>query len=114
MYSKYLIDLYTGILQQPDKATQLAEAEIKNRPSPQVFAWYAWSLFCQQETEKAYGIYKSYVSGKPLEGPELYYMGRMMQGLEKGYNAQQFFKAAYKNRYDLSPAKEKFLKENLE
>jgi hypothetical protein len=24
--------------------------------------------------------------------------------LGKGYNAQQFFKAAYKNHYDLSPA----------
>ena len=35
----------------------------------------------------------------------------MMQGLQKGFNAQQFFKAAYKNRYDLSPAKVKDLKE---
>jgi len=32
-------------------------------------------------------------------------MGKLMQGLDKGYNAEQYFKAAYKNRYDLSPAK---------
>jgi hypothetical protein len=41
-------------------------------------------------------------------------MGRMMEGLNKGYNARQFFKAAYKNRYDLSLAKQKDLEKILE
>ena len=114
MYSKYLIDLYTGILHNPSKALALAEQETDNRPTPQVYAWYAWSLFCNNQKDKAYGVFKDHVSQKPLEGLELYYMGKMMQGMGKGYNAQQFFKAAYKNRYDLSPAKVKYLKENLE
>jgi hypothetical protein len=114
MYSKYLVDLYTGILRQPAKAVALALQETANRPTPQSFAWYAWSLFCNNEQEKAYTVFKSLVSGKPLEGLELYYMGKMMQGLNKGYNAQQFFEAAYKNRYDLSPAKQKDLEKNLE
>jgi len=33
----------------------------------------------------------------------LYWMGKLMQGLGKGYNAQAFFKEAWKNKYDLSP-----------
>jgi hypothetical protein len=41
-------------------------------------------------------------------------MGKLMKGLGKGYNAQQFFEAANKNRYDLSPAKIKDLDQNLE
>ena len=114
MYSKYLIDLYTGILNDPAKAVILAEQETYNRPTPQVFAWYAWSLFCNNEKEKAYTIFKAFVSKKPLEGLELYYMGKMMSGLDKGYNAREFFKAAYKNRYDLSPAKVKEIEKNLE
>ena len=114
MYSKYLIDLYTGILNNPARAVVLAEKETYSRPTPQVYAWYAWSLFCNNQKEKAYEVFKGFVSQKPLEGLELYYMGKMMQGLDKGYNAQQFFKAAYKNRYDLSPAKVKDLKESLE
>jgi tetratricopeptide (TPR) repeat protein len=109
MYAKYLIDLYTGILYDPAKAVALSLQEISNRPSPQVFAWYAWGLFCNKEHEKAWSIYKAYVSGKPLEGPELYYMGKMMEGLKKEYNAKQFYKAAWKNRYDLSPAKQEEL-----
>lgn len=114
MYNKYLIDLFTGILNKPGKAVILAEQEVINRPTTQVYAWYAWSLFCNNQKDKAYGIFKNFVSNKPLEGLELYYMGKMMQGIGKGYNAQLFFKAAYKNRYDLSPAKVKDLKESLE
>ena len=114
MYSKYLIDLYTGILNTPEKAVALAEQEIINRPTPQTYTWYVWALYSNNEKEKAYTIFRNTVSGKPLEGPELYYMGKMMEGLNKGYNAKQFFKAAYKNRYDLSPAKQKDLEKILE
>ena len=51
--------------------------------------------------------------GKPIEGLELYYMGRMMEGLDKKYNATEFYKVAWKNRYDLSPSKQKYLEETL-
>jgi len=114
MYSKYLIDLYTGILNMPSKAVALAEKEIINRPTPQTYAWYVWALFSHHEKEKAISVFRNTVSGKPLEGPELYYMGKMMQDMNKGYNAQQFFKAAFKNRYDLGPARQQDLEKNLE
>lgn len=104
MYNKYLIELYTGILHNPAKAELLAAAELTNRSTPQTNAWYAWTLYSNDKKAEAYKVYQQSVSGKPLEGLELYWMGKMMQGLGKGYNAQQFFKAAYKNHYDLSPA----------
>jgi hypothetical protein len=105
MYNKYLIELYTDILNNPLKAVELAELEIKNRGTPQTYAWYAWALMHNNEPQKAYTVYTQHISGKPLEALELYYMGKLMQSLQKGYNAQQFFKAAYQNRYDLSPSK---------
>lgn len=114
MYSKYLIDLFTGILNEPSKAVIISKRELINRSTPQTYAWYVWSLFKNNELEKANQFYKSYVSSKPLEGLELFYMGKMMEATGNKFNAQQFFKAAWKNRYDLSPAKQKFLKENLE
>ena len=67
-----------------------------------------------KDKEKAYLIFKTIVSGKPLEGLELYYMGKLLKSMDKGYNAQQYFKAAYKNRYDLSPAQVNDLEKNLE
>jgi len=103
MYNKYLIELYTGILHCPGKAVDIAQRELQNRSTPQTNAWYAWSLFTANKKNEAYKIYQQSISGKPLEGLELYWMGKLMQGLGKGYNAQAFFKEAWKNKYDLSP-----------
>ncbi len=114
MYNKYLLELYTGILNDPAKAEIIAEKELKNRATPQTYAWYAWALHCNNKTAAAQKIYENHVSGKPLEGLELYWMGRYMQAQGKGYNAKQFFKAAYKNRYDLEPSMVKYLKMILE
>jgi hypothetical protein len=103
MYNRYLIEFYTGILQDPARADELSARELSNRATPQTYAWRVWTLFATGKKEEAYSLFQKEVSGKPLEGLELYYMGKMMQGLEKGYNAGEFFKAAYKNKYDLSP-----------
>jgi len=109
MYNKYLIQLYTGILNEPQKAEALARKELDNRATPPTYAWYAWSLFCNGRSAEALGIYKKYVSGLPLEGLELYWMGKMMEGMGKTYNANAFFSAAKKNIYDLSPGIQKEL-----
>ena len=104
MYNKYVIELYNGVLHDPAKAVAIAKRELNNRSTAQTNAWYAFSLMNDGKKEEAYKVYQQAVSGKPLEGLELYWMGKLMQGLDKGYNAKEFFKAAYKNKYDLSPA----------
>ncbi|MFL5810651.1 MAG: hypothetical protein ACJ749_14105 [Flavisolibacter sp.] len=104
MYNKYLVQLYTGILNESSKAVDLAKKEVKLRGTPQTYAWLAWSLFSNHRVKEAYEVYQKYVSGKPLEAYELYCMGMLMKGVHKVYDAQQFFNAAQKNRYDLSPA----------
>ena len=114
MYNKYLIELYTGVLHDAAKAEALAKKEIESRATPQTYAWYTWCLFCNNKKDEAYKIYEANVSGKPLEGIELYWMGKFMEGIGKGYNAREFFKAAEKNKYDLSPSMMKELDKSLE
>ncbi|HTB24401.1 MAG TPA: hypothetical protein VK711_03480 [Puia sp.] len=104
MYNKYLIELFTGILQDPSRAEQISKRELENRSTPQTNAWYAWSLFSNNKKKEAYDQFQKNVSGKPLEALELYWMGKLMQGLNKGYNAQAFYKAANINKFDLTPA----------
>jgi hypothetical protein len=103
MYNKYMVELYTGILHNPLRAEQISKRELDNRATPQTYAWYVWSLFSNNKKNEAYRQFEENVSGRPLEGLEVYWMGKMMQGLGKGYNAQAFYKAAYINKYDLSP-----------
>lgn len=114
MYNKYLIELYTGILNEPAKAETLVAKELLSRSTPQTYAWYVWALYSNNKPAEAEKAYQEHVSGKPLEGLELYWMGKYMQGQSKGYNAKEFLKAAYKNRYDLSPSMVKYLKNYLE
>jgi hypothetical protein len=104
MYNKYLIELYTGILYNPALAEEISKRELDNRATPQTWAWYAWSLFSNHKKEEAYSVFQKYVSGRPLEGLELYWMGKIMQGMNKEFNAQAFYAAAFKNKYDLSPS----------
>jgi hypothetical protein len=114
MYNKYMIELCTGILHDPIRAEQISKRELANRTTPQSNAWYVWSLFSNHKKEEAYKEFENNVSGRPLEALELYWMGKLMKGLDKGYNAQEFFRAAYFNKYDLSPALLKDLQKNLE
>lgn len=104
MYNKYLLQLYTGILNNPAKAERIAFNELQNRNTPQTNAWYVYALLSNGKKDSAYQVYQKRVSGKPLEGLEMYWMGKLMLALDKGYNAQQFFKEADKNKYDLSPS----------
>ena len=104
MYNKYLIQLYTGILNNPSKAVAIAKAELLNRATPQTYAWYVWALTNNHQQEEAFKVYETNVAGKPLESLELYWMGKMMHSLNKGYNARQFFKEANKNNYELNPS----------
>jgi tetratricopeptide (TPR) repeat protein len=113
MYNKYMIELYTGILQNPSKAEEISMRELENRATAQTYAWYAWSLFSNNKKKEAYEVFEKNVSGRPLEGLELYWMGKMMQGMNKEYNARSFFKAALINKYDLNPAIREYLEKQL-
>ena len=113
MYNKYLIQLYTGILNNSAKALAIATDELNNRTTPQTYAWNVWALLANNKKEEAYALYEKKVSGKPLEGLELYWMGKLMKALNKGYNAKQYFEEAIKNKYDLPPAVVKDLEKDL-
>jgi hypothetical protein len=113
MYNKYLIQLYTGVLHDPSLADSLAKDELNNRATPQTYAWYAWTLLADNKKDQAWQVYQQHVSGKPLEALELYWMGRLMEALGKGYNAGEFYKAADKTRYDLDPTDASYIQGKL-
>lgn len=109
MYNKYLIELYADVLNEPVKAESIAKKELEGRSTPQTYSWYAYCLFKNNKEEEAFTIYRQHVTGKPLESLELYWIGKMLKGLHKGYDAKGYLSAAYSNRFDLSPAKIKDL-----
>jgi tetratricopeptide (TPR) repeat protein len=114
MYNKYLLECYTGVLKQPSIAVDIAKRELLARQTPQTYAWMVYALACDHKLDLAYNLFRKEVSGQPLEGLELFWMGKMMEMAGKGYNAKAFFEAAKKNESDLSPAMTKELNSFLD
>ena len=112
MYNKYLLELYDGPLKNPQKMLEIAKNEIANRSTPQTNSWYAWALYQNNRKAEALSVYKNKVEGKPLEGLELYFMGSLLNAEGQSFNAKQYFAAAHKNRFELTPQKRLAL-ENL-
>jgi tetratricopeptide (TPR) repeat protein len=110
MYNKYLIDLYAHILNTPKKMLEIAKIELVNRNTPQTQSWYSYALVKSGKKTLALDNYKKNISGKPLEGLELYYMAKTMDENKNTYQAKAFYEAAYKNRFDLDPSKREELK----
>jgi hypothetical protein len=113
MYNKYLIELYDGILTNPKAMLKITQNELKNRATPQTNSWYAWALYKNNQKNTALHIYKEKVADKPLEGLELYYLGKLMEAEKREFNANAYFEAAYKNKFELSPMKIKELELTL-
>lgn len=105
MYNKYLIEIYEGILNNPIKMLEIAEAEIKNRNTAQTKTWLAYALYKNNKKTEAMAVYKNNIAEMPLEGLELYYVAKMMTSENKKYNAKKYFEAAYNNRFELEPKK---------
>ena len=103
-----------GFSRRPDLAEAIASDELNNRATPQTYAWYVWTLLANNKKEDAYRVFRQHVSGQPLEALELYWMGRMMEALDKNYNARQFYAAADLTRYDLDPADGAYIRKKLE
>ncbi len=104
MYNKYLLQLYTGVLNNPSKALHISSIEIQNRNTAQTQAWHSWALFKTNKKGEAMDVFTKNVSGKPLEALELYWMGKLLMNVGKTSLALQYLNEAYKSKYDLSPA----------
>jgi hypothetical protein len=113
MYNKYLIEIYDATLNDSKKMLEIAKKELINRNTPQTSSWYSWALYKNNLKSEAITNFKTNVSGKPLEGLELFYIAKMLMAEKKEYHANEYFALAYKNRFDLSPNK-KIQLENMD
>jgi tetratricopeptide (TPR) repeat protein len=104
MYNKYLVEVYTGILNNPSKALSIANKETSNRPTAQTFTWLASSLLANGQKNAAYNIFKEKVAGHSLEGQESFSICKLLLSLSKNNEAREYLEAAQKNIYELTPA----------
>ena len=71
MYSNQLIEFYAT--ENPEKALEIANAEIKNRETPEVYSLLAYAQLKAGNKSKALEIILNFVEGKTFEPKSLYF-----------------------------------------
>lgn len=112
MYNKYLFELYANELNDTAKALQLAEQELANRSTPEVWSWLSWAQFKSGNTEQAWHIQKYYVEGKCFEPDVLYRMAQICRQKGEIKKARIFMKEVRSALFELGPSFEKELANN--
>ncbi|MCL9806299.1 tetratricopeptide repeat protein [Flavobacterium amniphilum] len=72
MYNKYNSLIYADDKTSAQKALEIAQEEINNRPTPDSYDLLAWAYYNLGDTKKAYEIVQKYVADKSFE-PQLNY-----------------------------------------
>lgn len=102
MYAKYLADVYIE-MERPLTSLQIAEEEIKNRPSPQSYDMKAWALFQSGRVEEALRLAKSHVENQTYEPDVAYHTGMIYLANGLHEPAEKFLVSALESSFELGP-----------
>jgi len=102
MYNKYLF--YLGIDMNKDKALQIAEREVENRPTPQSYDLLAWAYYNMGKRNRALEIARGHVENRNHEPEALYHLGMMYAYAGNVKKAKHFIREAESSAFELGPA----------
>lgn len=113
MYNAHLAALYAEEFRDYDKALQLANREVKNRPTPLMYDLLAWVYFRNGERQKALEIANEHVLGKTFEPEAMYHLGLIYAS--NGFNgkALTLLEEAHDASFELGPLKSKEIRHVL-
>ncbi len=113
MYNKYLIDLFNNDLKNPSKAILLSQLELKNRTTPEVYNWLAWSYYNNGQLNEAYKIASTYVLNKTFEPDALVNTAFIYAAVGKKQEAKKLFTESLESSFELGPSVMKKVKEAM-
>lgn len=83
MYNAYNILLHGENPKETAKALQIANEEIKNRPTPQSYDLLAWTYYNHGDVKEALKIAEKYVVGKTFEPEVLFHLAQIYKANNK-------------------------------
>lgn len=113
MYGKYLALIEADDFQNPKRCIEIAEQEIRNRPTPQSYDLLAWGYHTSGDHKRALQIVEDYVYEKTYEPECLYHIGMIYKAngfSEKGNN---LLKEARESSFELGPSVSKIIAKAL-
>ena len=79
MYTSYAVSVLSEELNNTQKALEIAQQEIKLRPTPQTYDLLAWTYHLQGDSAKALEIMKTHVLDKTFEPVALYHVAEILK-----------------------------------
>ena len=103
MYNKYVFYLMTDESKDLNKALQIAQREVHNRPTSQSYDLLAWAYYNMGRKEEAFKIAKSFVENRNYEPDALYHLGVIYAHTGDKKKAKHFMREAESSAFELGP-----------
>jgi hypothetical protein len=113
MYNKYLFTIMSDELNNQSTAMAIAQKELSNRPTPQSYELYAWSLYKNGEVNEAVKIAESRIINKTFEPDALYHIGLLLKKAGNQKLAKQYLSEALESSFELGPVTTNEIKAEL-
>jgi tetratricopeptide (TPR) repeat protein len=114
MYNKYLFHLYADELKNTEKAFQIAQIEVNNRPTPQSYDLLAWAYYKKGAIEQARAIAKLHVENQYFEPEGIYHLGIIYKAAGDRKKAKQYLYEAKKSGFEVGPSLVKEIEKEIE
>ncbi len=103
MYNKYLFTIMSDELNDRSAAMTIAQKEVNNRPTPQSYELFAWSLYKNGQLDEAVKIAESRIINKTFEPDALYHIGLLLKKSGRPKLAKQYLTDALESSFELGP-----------
>jgi tetratricopeptide (TPR) repeat protein len=103
MYNAYNVRLYLEQTGQYDRALQLSESEVGNRPTPKSYSFLAYSYLKLGEIDKALKIVEQYIEGKTFEPATMYYAAEIYKAAGRTDKVNTLKSELLAASYELGP-----------
>ena len=103
MYNKYVFYLMIDENKDLNKALQIAQQEVNNRPTSQSYDLLAWAYYNIGRKEEAFEIAKSFVENRNYEPDALYHLGLIYAYTGDLKKAKHFMQEAESSAFELGP-----------
>lgn len=103
MYNKYFFNLMIDENKGVDKALEIAEREVNNRPTTQSYDLLAWAYYNLGKKEEALKIARAFVENRNYEPDALYHLGLIYASSGNIKKAKLFLNEAIASAFELGP-----------
>jgi tetratricopeptide (TPR) repeat protein len=103
MYNAYAIDIFVNDRLQYREAVELAEREVRNRPTPMTYSSLAYSYFKEGKSDKAYELIFSEVIGKTQEPVALLRVAEILKARGDQASVRELKNSLMEASYELGP-----------